>query len=232
MTESTTSTMNHDDQGTVVHDQLEAAQSQVDQLEEQVAQAEAQSSEASRKVSTQQALLSSLQAQINGGNIGAAAEHSQASAALTGLERNQHNYRLALQSLRAQLTQAQLELELFNALSGHSDIISVRERATDLAEAQTAIRAILEPLVRKYRKSDSAYRDLAETYKRYLRTNSVGLQGITGTGLGRAETLIFDDGTTLDDMGSHHAKRVTERVLTNINADIQAEIRGAIAPRN
>lgn len=232
MIESTTPTMNRDDQGTVVHDQLEAAQARVDQLETQVSHAETAASEANRKVTTQRNLVANLQAQITGGNIGAAADHSQAAANQTALEREQHNYSLALQSLRAQLTQAQLELELLQALYGHSDLIGVEERATDLAEAHAQFRAIQEPLMRKYRKSDSAYRHLSETYKRYLRTNSVGLHGVTGTGPDGIQSLIFDDGTTLDDSGEYHVKRITERVLTNIMADILAERRGDKAPRD
>lgn len=232
MTESTTPTMNRDDNGTVVHDKLEAAQQRVDHLEGQLAQADSKVAETGRKVQTQQGLVQGLQSEIRGGNLGAAADHSQAESTLNSLGREHHNYTEARKSLRAQLRDAEVELELYTALYGHSDIISEQDRAVELAEAQTQIRAILDPIIRKYRESDTAYCSLAETYKRYLRTNSAGLQGVAAGEGDKVSFLTFDDGTKLDGMGKHHAERVTERALTNIMADIKAELRGDKEPRN
>lgn len=232
MTESTKPTMNRDNNGTVVHDKLEAAQQRVNHLEEQLADADSQVAETSRKVQTQQGLVQGLQSEIRGGNLGAAAEHSQAESTLNGLGREQHNYTEARKSLRAQLRDAKTELELYTALYGHSNIISEHDRAVELAEAQTQIRAILDPILRKYRDSDTAYYSLAETYKRYLRANSTGLHGVTAGEGHKVSFLTFDDDTKLDSMGSHHAERVAERALTNITADIKAEIRGDKEPRN
>lgn len=232
MTETMNPTLNLNN-GTVTHDKLQAAQARVDDLKQLLTEAETALINTSRKVSTQQALVQSLQAEIRSGNIQAAARHSQAEAELTTLQRDQYNYTAAKQSLQSQLTEAQVALDLYEALYGHSDLISEQDRATELAEAQAQIRDILEPLIRKYRKSDNALYQLADAYQRYLRTNPTGLQGVTTIGsLNQIDALVFDDGTKLDDMGKHHAERVTERALTNINADIQAELRADRAPRD
>lgn len=232
VTETMNPTINLDN-GTVTHDKLQAAQAHVDQLKAQLSEAETELANTSRKVSTHQALVQGLQTEIRGGNIQAAAQHSQADATLTALGRDQHNYNAAKQSLQGQLSEAQVVLDLYEALYGHSDLISEQERTTELAEAQAQIRTILEPIIRKYRKSDNALYQLADAYQRYLRTNPTGLQGVTRIGsLDRIDALIFDDGTKLDAMGKHDAVRVAERVLANINADILAEARGDEAPRN
>jgi len=220
------------DNGTVTHDKLEDAKSRVEDLSMQLSELEIELSKTRGMVSAQQALVQNLQAEIRSGSIKAAAQHSQAEATLTALQRDQHNYTTAKQSLQGQLSGAQVVLSLCEALYGHSALISEQERATELVEAQAQIRAILEPIIRKYRKSDTAYRQLADAYSRYLRANPTGLQGVTGTGPDNTQSLIFDDGTVLDDMGKHHAERMTERVLTNINADILAEARGDKAPGN
>lgn len=231
--QATQPTMTRDAVGAVVHDKLAQSQARVDELEQKLETADARSTETKREVKAQQGLIAGLQSSIQSGNVEAADKHSQASAELVSMQRDEYNYDQARFSLRAQLADARVELDLNTAIYGHTDIISEHERAQELADAQMKVRAILEPIVRKYRKSDAEFYKLADGYQRYVNQNPQGLQGVSKIGsTDRVDSLNFSDGTKLDAMGRHHAERVTERAMTNINADLLAERRSNKAQRD